>query len=223
MWDKNARDLLLSEENFEKNYCSAQTKSLIKNNPVHFDNFRRVVTQLTELMPNTAHHSPKWTTPPKTLIVAGRCSNGHTIRQHRIGLCVVKNSLYLWTDLHYLQGINIKENVFFPAKIDSNPLDQAADTWVPWRTHNKGKGVEYRFSTPVDLRSDDPINSNHPLHVHHPVAKALTQLDTWIANNPFSNEAEFKNNPFNTDVIYPKLFELNPGKRAKKKNNKFIE
>jgi hypothetical protein len=30
MWDKNARDLLLNEENFEKNYCSAETQYLIK-------------------------------------------------------------------------------------------------------------------------------------------------------------------------------------------------
>ena len=216
MWNENAIQTLLTKENFSKNYCSEETKELIKS--VNSDNFRHVVSQLVRLMPSAAHHSPKWTTPPQTIIVTGRCSLGHTIRQPRIGLCVIKNSLYLWTDLKYLQGINSVVNVFFPAKIDSIPEEPAPNNiWIPWRSHNNGKSKEYRFSTPVDIIKDDDLTQDHPLHPNHPIAQALSQLDVYLDNNTFDNQPEFDKNPLNLDVIYPMLFELNPRRKSNKR------
>ena len=98
--NKKWNELLADNEVFLKDYCSENTKRVLKIHkilspggdiliPDFITNFREIVKRLTVLLPNAAHSSPGWTQLP--LLVVGECDSAWKIKPRYIGLCIIGN------------------------------------------------------------------------------------------------------------------------------------
>ena len=182
--------LLKNEEVFWENYCSSQTKNVLKANKITKDSdlffsFFRIVKRLAELMPNLDHNSPGWSWKKPhdkevALVVLGKGNFTNRTNKAFVMNNVI-GGLFVWNNEICLFGDGIStDEVSFVSK--SSELD--------WYYQHEWRGVEdvrSVFKIPVDLKLGE-IPDGHPLHDDHHLAKALKNSDITLTR---------------ADILYP--------------------
>jgi hypothetical protein len=103
MWnDENREDFFCDNDKFIKNYCSEQTRNVLRdnrflNNSDKIEKIRKIILDLTKYLPYASHNSPNYgNTPPASnpVIVFGNAQNNfHAISDPAMGIGIDKHGL----------------------------------------------------------------------------------------------------------------------------------
>ena len=148
MWNDEAREQFFSNNDvFLNNFCCDMTRDILRlkgvlNDADFIERARKIICELTKLMPNGDFKSPGWN-GDKPLIIAGRQTPGGVIRAC-VGLCIINKKIYLFAK----SGVLNDERFSFP---DRENAELWSDTW----RNNDGKPY---YTKEINLTNPDIPN-----------------------------------------------------------------
>jgi hypothetical protein len=140
MWNDEAREQFFSNNDvFLNNFCSDNTKIVLRAHKIldenftikdsnSIDNFRLIVSKLTEFIDRAECDSPGWAgfgDKGKPLVIMGKKNNGGRINEC-IGLCIVASKIYLFTKSGTRNDVLNDQRFNFPNKENA---ELWSDTW----------------------------------------------------------------------------------------------
>jgi hypothetical protein len=126
MYNDEAREQFFSNNDvFLNNFCSDMTRDILRlkgvlNDANFIENARKIICELTKLIPNGDFKSPGWN-GDRPLIIAGKQTPGGLIKAC-VGLCIIDRKIYLFAK----SGVLNDERFSFPDRENTNLW---SDTW----------------------------------------------------------------------------------------------
>lgn len=220
-----------SNQLFLERYCSSQTRKNILSAGVSIDVLRKVLKDISMLVPDLEQTTPSWTpvNSPQPLVVFGRAilqfreqKRGSgvkvvkaVVRKPNFGLCAIKNNIHLWAPIDWLIANLEKRGL---AKLIKR------DDWVQWQ----GRSTHY-YKHPIASKENNISEST--LSELISLCDLIQEIGcsvkppNFLLHEELAHARNLLNLPEEFDVAVPRLTENNKNQTSKsnKKSNKNTE